>query len=296
MRLTPALRRAVALPALKRDRSNRRIIWTPAHEALLGTASDQDLADLWGITDGPVYLRRRMLAIPPFGNRGRAQPWTPAMIAALRDHHDSHIAKRFRLTMTTIAIKRRELGIRKQLPHHLAVVWTPVMLKHLGKRLDGEVARDLGLSPRTISAKRRELGIPRLRPTKIDWTSRSVRRLLGSAPDSRVARLLNVAIETVRIKRTAAGIPLPDRPLDTGGRQTPGDGAGPCHRSGHRRRSIGCGLAAAPAWHSALGSAAEGQRPVTASDATVSPFSWWLIVKTRGPCRIGTRGDAGRAP
>jgi DNA-binding CsgD family transcriptional regulator len=206
MTRSSVLDRAAALPVLKRHGPRDVVVWTPDHESLLGTASDRELADFWGVEDSAVYHRRRLLAIPAFGNRGRPQPWTPAMIATLRDHHDRDIAKRFGITAASVAIKRRELRIEKELPHHLATTWTPAMLQELGKRLDGELAHEFGLSIKTVSAKRRELGIPRLRPTKIDWEATAVRKLLGSASDGRIADILDVAVETVRIKRTEAGI------------------------------------------------------------------------------------------
>ena len=59
----------------------------------------------------------------------------------------------------------------------------------------------------SVSTKRRELGIPRLRVTKVDWSSARVKKLLGSAPDRQIAKQLGVTTETVQVKRSAAGIP-----------------------------------------------------------------------------------------
>src|SRR5262245_56371520 len=127
MSRSAALNRAAALPVLKRRGPRGVVVWTPSHEALLGAASDHALADLWDVEGSAVYQRRRLLAIPAFGDRGRLQPWTTMMIATLRDHHDTNIAKRFGITVASVAIKRRELGIEKTIPHHLAVVWKPAM-------------------------------------------------------------------------------------------------------------------------------------------------------------------------
>lgn len=40
--------------------------WTPEQDALLGTMPDQKAADMLGMTQTPVLMRRRSLGIPPF--------------------------------------------------------------------------------------------------------------------------------------------------------------------------------------------------------------------------------------
>lgn len=201
-----ALAQAEALPRLARVPSRRTVIWTKAHDDLLGVASDRHLAEIWGVDEGSVYQHRRLLAIPAHG-KGHPFPWTPVMVAMLYTDLDHTIAQRFGISTMRVAIRRREMRIPNRGIRHNQIVWTPAMIAQLGKREDGDIAKDYGLARPTVSAQRRSLGIARLRPTKVNWSSSQVIRLMGSASDRKIAQRLGVDGETVRTRRTAAGIP-----------------------------------------------------------------------------------------
>jgi hypothetical protein len=208
-RLARVLRRAGALPGLEREERNRRgaqVRWTPEHEALLGLASDGQLARLWNVPIPCVYWRRRRLALPPHHPSSPGVAWTATMLHELATLTDHQFAQQHGIAASTAAHKRRSCRIPPATRWN-TVRWTPPMLRQLGRLPDTTIARIHGLAAMTVTSKRRALGIPRAIRTKVVWDSPRVRAQMGTMPDRELAAALGVNAETVRLRRGLAGIP-----------------------------------------------------------------------------------------
>jgi hypothetical protein len=82
--------------------------WTPEEEALLGTATDAQIARRLRRTVGSVAWRRREKGIPPLTN---VRPWTAQEIAMLGTLTDRKIARKLGRTASAVSCKRRDCKI-----------------------------------------------------------------------------------------------------------------------------------------------------------------------------------------
>ena len=128
--------------------------WTAAEERLLGTVSDQDLAQRLGRSLRAISLRRHQLHIPKFQSGRR--PWTRAEEELLGTMPDRRFAQRFKRSVRSVIVRRCEKAIpllRRQ-KHR----WTQADDQLLGLRPDAQVALLLGLSKLAVSRRRQRLG------------------------------------------------------------------------------------------------------------------------------------------
>ena len=130
--------------------------WTADEDRLLGTMSDQDLAQRLGRSWRAINLRRRKLRIPLF--RSRRRPWTQAEEALLGTISDRRFARRFKRSVRSVIVRRYEKGIPllSRQKHH----WTPADEKLLGARPDAQIALLLGISKVAVRHRHQRLKTP----------------------------------------------------------------------------------------------------------------------------------------
>ena len=85
---------------------HRQRPWQPREDALLGTASDVEIARRLGRTVANVSHRRHRLGIPSHGHR-----WTPEADALLGRMPDQKLGRRLGCTAKAVARRRERLGI-----------------------------------------------------------------------------------------------------------------------------------------------------------------------------------------
>ena len=84
--------------------------FTPKEDALLGTASDAEIAERIGRHPASVQARRLRLGLRK-GNQRQRRPWTPEEDALLGTASDTEIAARLNRHIGTVCIRRQKLGI-----------------------------------------------------------------------------------------------------------------------------------------------------------------------------------------
>ena len=169
-----------------------RYAWTPEEDALLGTASDRDLADRLGLHADTVGRRRRALGIASYSKRSYPIPaheWTGEEVALLGKVPDEEVARRLGLSYEVVGYRRRRLGIPPcRRPGRTGNAWTPETEKLLGAMSDGQVATLSGQSRAYVAQRRRSLGIPAFSPPRPDGT------------------LIRVDAQKIRARREALGL------------------------------------------------------------------------------------------
>jgi hypothetical protein len=83
--------------------------WPEEHLALLGTASDSELAARLGQTENAVRIQRERLNIP--NPEGGKPGWTEEELALLGTLPDAEVARRTGRTEAAVTKKRNQLGI-----------------------------------------------------------------------------------------------------------------------------------------------------------------------------------------
>jgi hypothetical protein len=87
-------------------------IWQPEEIALLGKASDKEIAARLGCSVGSVHNKRRALRIlSPNWTPGQSRSWRPEEIALLGTAADKEIAKRLGRSLASVQLKRHRSGI-----------------------------------------------------------------------------------------------------------------------------------------------------------------------------------------
>lgn len=92
------------------NRVNQKF-WNVRELSLLGTCPDRDVAQTLGISPQTVWMKRRELGIPPYGEPPRTVLWTAEELALLGKVADKRIAEQKGVHAVTVAKKREELGI-----------------------------------------------------------------------------------------------------------------------------------------------------------------------------------------
>lgn len=142
-------------------------VWTKEVVELLGTISDQEVANRIGLTDSAVNIKRRTLGIPAFGKSTSENKyrWSKKELAMLGKLTDAQVARETGLTSGVVAAKRRILGrpiaggktSRRR-------NWTKNELSKLGKISDIAFSKQFGINRRQVREKRYELGIAAFQP------------------------------------------------------------------------------------------------------------------------------------
>ena len=195
-------RRSLGIPAFRPARAPFK--WGSEALALLGKASDPEIARRLGIDPRSVQRKRALLRIPAIQESGRPVVRNSRLLRLLRTLPSSEIRRQTGLPFETTKRLRDELGITG--PPACPLRWTPAAVARLGREPDRHIARDLGITPAAVHGKRERLGIPpwvemrRWKARELSW--------LGKAPDEEVARRLGRTSFAVRYRRSRMGIPV----------------------------------------------------------------------------------------
>ena len=213
-RKRPPSRRAEEMegPQVEVERTgppNRRR-WTAQMIALLGKASDDDVAAKLRIPRYSVVQERRRRRIAAFRPRRKLE-WTDRALALLGTASDREVAAEIGFDPTVVRRKRHVLGIPPFHPPPYPQVernWLPREDRILGTLSDKVAAARIGCSRVLVSLRRRHLGIPAFgrAPLPFRWTRRWLSRL-GKEPDNRLAGDMGVSRKIVAEKRAELGIP-----------------------------------------------------------------------------------------
>lgn len=186
--------------------------WLAEEIALLGSNTDQAIAQQIGRTASDVCQKRHRLGIAAFGpsTAERRHQWTRRELAWLGKKSDAEIGRLLHLDGTTVAAKRESLGIenpRSKTTGHRARVWSQRELNWLGKVPDSVIAKRMKIRRRKVIAKRQMLGIenPVVAKSKAKWTPAIV-RLLGTMQDVDLAKKTGISVSSIRGRRLRQGI------------------------------------------------------------------------------------------
>lgn len=195
-----------------KPRERHKYDWTPQNIALLGTMTDQQVADRIGGKADAIREKRLYLGIKAYKPqaspvKGKPRPnfnWTELAIALLGTKPDKQVAEELGLAITTVALKRRTLGIAG-LKVRRPPIEMPAKLKlQLGKSSDASIAMKLGVSTSAVSRYRRRLGIePFMEHNQLPVEADAV---LGKMSDRQIGKLYGVSTNWVRERRIKLGI------------------------------------------------------------------------------------------
>jgi hypothetical protein len=147
----------------------RAFNWTKSRIALLGTDSDQKIADRLGTTLGVVGLQRTRLGMPSFYPYRRIS-WTKEMVALLGKATDWEIAGRYKMKRESVARERQKRGIPPCVDTR-PVIRTSKLRPVLSLPIR-VIALRYKLTYETIAKLRRELGVLPLER----WSSKGKKR------------------------------------------------------------------------------------------------------------------------
>ena len=209
-----AMRLRLGIPGLNRVQK-----WNKSHDALLGTASDAEVARQRSRTQMAVTVRRRKLGLPKYDNRMHS--YTAKENRLLGTMPDEELAWRLGRTPGAIQVRRvafgiisfeRKSGSRVGIPRGRR--WTGKELALLGNLPDIEISLRLGRSVMAIRVQRHKLGL-KDPSTRKPWTRADV-KLLGSAPDADIARRIGRSAGAVKRRRVSLGIAARSRTSERG--------------------------------------------------------------------------------
>jgi hypothetical protein len=178
--------------------------WTARALALLGKASDQEVARQLELSVTAVNWRRRRLGIKSFKPARPKVLWTARTLRLLGRVTDKEAARRLGIDKATVKSKREQLKI----PSH---GWrgTPIArtrkLKALLRLTTRELWEKHGLWPSVVAKLRGEYGIATPDGHVQRWTKAMLARL-GKEPDTKIARAMGVTSPAVRARRRSLEI------------------------------------------------------------------------------------------
>jgi hypothetical protein len=187
--------------------------WTEEMIALLGEASDRQVAEELGVSKSSVAYKRTSLGIQAYGEARRKPDrfWTAKRISLLGTARDLEVARRLRVSRARVAYQRRVRGIPPFVPRRPRIVWTEAMVALMGRVADAEIARRFGIGEDAVRWERHRRGIE---PLKDDsWTvSRDpgLRDLLR-LQTAEVGAKTGLNEKTIRRLRHDLGVPQPGR-------------------------------------------------------------------------------------
>jgi hypothetical protein len=203
-----AERRRRGIPAFAPQRPP--IEWTDSMDAMLGSATDREVAAELELPARSVTYRRNLLGIAPYQRRRTpASPfWTAARVARLGKLSDEALARRWAISVSAVHARRRILGIPAFGTVPVPVRWTSSMRARLGRASDARVAAELGLTTKAVRRERSRLGVPpgRPAPRKVVRTP-ALRRVLVRSNREAMAEL-GIGHDTLTLLRREYGLPV----------------------------------------------------------------------------------------
>lgn len=137
----------------------RAFNWTKSKIALLGTDSDQKIAERLG-TNLAVVTRQRTLSGIPSLYRRRRISWTKEMAALLGNITDWKIARKYKIDQASVARERHKRGIPPFVENR-PVTRSPKLRRILSLPIR-LISHRYKISSETVARLRRDLGVPPL--------------------------------------------------------------------------------------------------------------------------------------
>lgn len=137
--------------------------WTTTKIALLGTDTDQAIADKLGISRMAVQARRNYLKIKPYISHGR---WRDEFEEIIKNHSASEAASITGLARSTIVTRRKQYGIKTPSATAISEEQRQIIISRAGSISDTELAGLAGCAISTVGNIRRSLCIPKFKQTK----------------------------------------------------------------------------------------------------------------------------------
>lgn len=188
-----------------------RVTWSNELLSRLGTATDLEIANIFGTSKSTITKKRLSLGIPPYKDPDSTRTrgiYTPEVIDTLSNHTDREIAAHLGVSKNAVKKKRKRLSIRKQASvaaQNLDALFTPEVINLLGVISDVEIAKQLGCDSETVRSNRVKRGIEPV--IKMTTLPSEAYPLLGTMPDTEIAKTFKVGIYAVGNKRRSLGIP-----------------------------------------------------------------------------------------
>ncbi len=171
--------------------------WTPEEDRLLGTLSDQEVADLTNRSRKAVMTRRRRLRKKcPTSSWTH---WTPAQVELLGTKSDAELAKPLHRQKSAITAKRAKLRVAPPLRPTMRD-WSPEEEALLGVESDEVIAQKTKRTVNCVSAHRRWLGIAAPTPKLRRWTPKEDQIASTGSPHD-IARRLKRTVTAVMLRR-----------------------------------------------------------------------------------------------
>ncbi len=181
--------------------------------ALLGQATDAEVAAELGISKSGVTHKRIRLGIPPHVEppiRHRDRFWTPRRVVLLGTTSDKKLARRLGILPDRVGYQRRKRGIPPFDPGPPKVVWTAAVIRQLGRISDYQIAKQLGVSRGTVGRERQRHGIPPVTRYRQVLRNPELRRLLR-LQTGEVVKRVGLPQSTVRRLRADLGMRQPGK-------------------------------------------------------------------------------------
>jgi hypothetical protein len=164
----------------------------------LGTATDTQLADQFGLTGNQVFVLRRHLGISKFSPYEKLAKDNPELVARLGTVRDSTLASEFGMSYETVNGLRNYLGIDKVSMDGGARAATPEVIEMFKQVSLNEMATRTGKTTKALRKMRKALGIPHFKPASL--FTEEVIKALGTAPDPVIAE--RFGIDRTHLSRT----------------------------------------------------------------------------------------------
>ena len=143
---------------LEARHKRKRYDWDDDSLQLLGTATDEQVGRVLGLSRGLVSKKRRSLRISPYGPPKPQYAWSDRGLSMLGKLADRQVARALRISVDTVRLKRVSLCIprfRKQT--HLR--WTESVVRDLFEMTDIEFARKYGVHRNTARWRKITYGL-----------------------------------------------------------------------------------------------------------------------------------------
>jgi hypothetical protein len=179
------------------------LFWTPERDALLGSATDREIARRLGVTAVTVWYRGQALGIAPASRGRESRRWTRARVRLLGRVSDAEVGRRFGLATQTVRQMRLRRGIAAYRGRGIRIARTAELARLL-RRPTRDVCRVAGIGTSTVTKLRLVRGGPPP-PRPSAWTPGALARL-GKVADAELARELGLKVATVAGKRRRQGL------------------------------------------------------------------------------------------
>ncbi len=199
-------RRILGIPAFQPPTSidTKGFLWTKKSIALLGKASDREVAKTFGISSASVQSKRSFAGISPFKPANKKIQWTTEMLGLLGKISDAKFTRKYHMTKDTVKRKRDRLNIPAYSDQAKPIARTP-QIATLLKQPNKEIVKKTGISKNTIRKLRKEYGVTIPIKHNPKWSPKIIARL-GKESDAKIAKDIKLTSCAVSYMRRSLNI------------------------------------------------------------------------------------------